>query len=118
MKEWKSQFVIKRKYLVEKKGDFIPKYINYCGKEIEMKKDGAELQTAVGIISLMFSLESAEVKCIQLGERMKVSTIENLRAAIYQTTESEGELKKHHEDMIQLLIVVEKKLMDNFLKKN
>ena len=47
-----------------------------------------------------------------------MSTIENLRAAIYQTTESEGELKKLHEDMIQLLIVVEKKLIDDFLKKN
>ena len=65
----------------------------------------------------MFSSESAEVKCIQLGEIMKVSTIENLRGVIYRTTESEGELKKHHEDMIQLLIVAEKKLMDDFLNK-
>ena len=56
-------------------------------KEIEMKKDGAELQTVVGITSSMFSSESDEVKCIHLGERMKVSTIKNLRAAIYQTIE-------------------------------
>ena len=80
-----------------------------------MKKDGAKLQNVVGITSLMFSSESDVVKCIHLGERMKISKIENLRAAIYQTNESEGELKKLHEDIIQLLIVVEKKLMDDFL---
>ena len=66
----------------------------------------------------MIYSESIEVKCIHLGERMKMSIIKNLRVAIYQTTESKGELKKLHEDMIQLLIVAEKKLMDDFLKKN
>ena len=54
-----------------------------------MKKDGGELQTVVGITSLMISSESAEVKRIHLGERIKMSTIKNLRAAIYQMTELE-----------------------------
>ena len=36
-----------KKVLGIKKEDFIPKYFDYCGKEIEMKKDGATLQTAV-----------------------------------------------------------------------
>ena len=83
-----------------------------------MKKDGAKFQTVVGITSLMFSSESDEVKCINLGERMKINKIENLRAAIYQTIESEGELQKIHEDMVKLLMVVEQKLMDEFLEKH
>ena len=83
-----------------------------------MKKDGATLQTAVGVTSLMFNSESDEVSCILLGERMKIIKIESLRAAIYQTSESEGELKKIHEDMVKLLMVAEQKLMNEFLEKN
>ena len=58
-KRWAGRMEIiirdQKKLLKEKKGDFTPKYIDYCEKKIEMKKDGAELQTAVGITSLMFS---------------------------------------------------------------
>ena len=94
---------------------FSPKYINYSRKETELKKDGAILQTMLGITSLMFNSESNKGGCIILGERMKVSKIEDLRAAIYQTSESEGELKKIHDDLIQLLMAAEQKLMDEFL---
>ena len=66
----------------------------------------------------MFNSKSDEVSCILLGERMKVNKIESLRATIYQTSESEGELKKIHEDMVKLLMVAEQKLMNEFLEKN
>ena len=82
-----------------------------------MKKDGAILQTMLGITSLMFNSESDKGGCILLGERMKISKIEDLRAAIYQTSESEGELMKIHDNLIQLLMVAEQKLMDDFLAK-
>ena len=83
-----------------------------------MKKDGATLQTALGVTSLMFNSESAQASCIFLGERMKVSKIESLRAAIYQPSESEGDLKKIPEKIIKLLMAAEQKLMDEFLKKS
>ena len=105
----------KKKVLGLRSERFSPKYINYSGKETEMKKDGAILQTMLGITSLMFNSESDKGGCILLGERMKVSKIEDLRAAIYQTSESEGELKKIHDNLIQLLMAAEQKLMDEFL---
>ena len=83
-----------------------------------MKKDGAILQTMLGITSLMFKSESDKGGCILLGERMKVSKIEDLRASIYQTSESEGQLWKIYDNLIQLLMVVEQKLMDEFLAKS
>ena len=36
-----------------------------------MKKDGAILQTVLGVTSLMFNLESDKEGCILLGKRMK-----------------------------------------------
>ena len=80
-----------------------------------MKKDGVILQTVLGDTSLMFNSESDKGGCILLGERMKVSKIKYLRAAIYQTSESEGESKKIHNKLIQLLMVAEQKLIDEFL---
>ena len=105
----------KKKVLGLRSERFSPKYINYSGKETKMKKDGAVFQTMLGIISLMFNSESDKGGCIILGERMKVRKIENLRAAIYQASESEAELKKIHDDLIQLLIAAEQKMIDEFL---
>ena len=81
----------------------------------EMKKDGAILQTVLGTTSLMLNPESDKGGCIILGKRMKVSKIEDLRAAIYQTSESTGELRQIHSNLIELLMVAEQKLMKEFL---
>ena len=51
-----------KKVLKIKKEDFIPKYIDYYGKEIEIKKDGATLQTAVGVTSLKKRLKTSALK--------------------------------------------------------
>ena len=80
-----------------------------------MKKDGATLQTVLGTTSLMFNPESDKGGCIILGERMKVSKIEDLRAAIYQSSESTGELRQIHNKLIELLMVAEQRLMEDFL---
>ena len=105
----------KKKVLGLRTEKFSPKYINYAGKETEMKKDGATLQTVLGTTSLMFNPESDKGGCIILGERMTVSKIENLRAAIYQSSESTGEIKKIRNKLIELLMVAEQKLMEEFL---
>ena len=90
----------KKKVLGLRNEKFSPKYINYLGKETEMKKDGAIPQTVLGVTSLMFNSESNKGGCILLGERMKVSKIEDLRATIYQTSESKEELRKIYNNLI------------------
>ena len=105
----------KKKVLGLRKEKSSPKYINYAGKETEMKKDGATLQTVLGITSLMINPESDKGGCIILGERMKVGKNEDLRAAIYHTSESTGELRQIHSKLIELLVVAEQKLMEEFL---
>ena len=67
----------------EKTSGCIPKYIDDTGKEVEMKKDGVVLQTSFDMTFLSFSIDADEIKCIYLGERMKASSIEDPRAAIY-----------------------------------
>ena len=46
---------------------------------------------------------------------MTVSKIEDLRAAIYQSSESTGEIRKIRNKLIELLMVAEQKLMEEFL---
>ena len=106
---------MKKKVLGLRKEKFSPKYINYAGKETEMKKDSATLQNVLGTTSLMFNPESDKGGCIILGERMTVSKIEDLRAAIYQSSESTGEIRKIRNKLIELLMVAEQKLMEEFL---
>ena len=108
----------RKKVIGLRKEKFTPKYIDYYGKETEMKKNGATLQTTLRVTYLMFNSESAEVSCIFLGERMKVSKIESIIVAIYQTSESEEEQKKIHDEMIKLLMAAEQKLMDKFLERS
>ena len=105
----------KKKVLGLRIEKFSPKYINYAGKETEMKKDGATLQTVLGTTSLMFNPKSDKGGCIILGERMTVSKIEDLRATIYQSSESTGEIKKIRNKLSELLMVAEQKLMEEFL---
>ena len=106
---------MKKKVLGLIKEKFSPKYINYAGKETEMKKDGATLQNVLGTTSLMFNPESDKGRCIILGERMTVSKIKDLRAAIYQSSESTGEIKQIRSKLFELLMVAEQKLMEEFL---
>ena len=106
---------MKKKVLGLRKEKFSPKYINYAGKETKMKKDGATLQNVLGTTSLMFNPESDKGGCIILGERMTISKIEDLRATIYQSSESTGELRKIRNMLIELLMVAAQKLMEEFL---
>ena len=80
-----------------------------------MKKDGATLQTVLGTTSLMFNPESDKGGCIILGERMKVSKIEDLRASIYQSSESTGELRQIHNKLIDTVNGCRTKADERFL---
>ena len=72
---------------------YIPKYRDYHGKLVEMKKNSAKFRTDLGIKVLEFNHESEQPFMIRLGNNMRRNNIYSLRAAIYQTGEDDQELK-------------------------
>ncbi|KAK1384291.1 hypothetical protein POM88_022026 [Heracleum sosnowskyi] len=97
---------------------YAPKYIDMDGQEVEMKKGSAFIEKTLGIEYLSFSLDSEKVKLIYLEERMLRSSIEDLRAAIYQTDQDDKSLRKLRRKMIDLLLEKDDELMKQFLQKN
>ena len=100
-------------FLYEKYKEFIPKYVNKVGNEVEMKKDGAKLVTSYGSTILIIN-EGTQVQMDKLNE----TSVDVLRAAIYQTQLSTDELKKVHERLKEEFKEAQKRLMNQFIKNN
>ena len=60
-----------------------PRYLDFDGKEVEMKKNTAQFETISGKRGLTFNPESV-AGCIILIDDMEKNSIQELRAAIYQ----------------------------------
>ncbi|KAK1383103.1 hypothetical protein POM88_020838 [Heracleum sosnowskyi] len=73
---------------------YIPKYRDAYGKIVEMKRNSARLRTDLGVKVLEFNLESDKSYFIKLGNEMRKNSIYSFRAAIYQTGESDSELRE------------------------
>ncbi|KAK1393465.1 hypothetical protein POM88_012521 [Heracleum sosnowskyi] len=95
---------------------YIPKYRDAYGKIVEMKKNSAKFNTALGIKVLEFNLESDKSCYIRLGNEMRKNNIYSLRAAIYQTGESDPELKELKEIMVDELAKAERRLLIDYLR--
>ena len=95
--------------------EWSPKYIGHTGKEVEMKRNTAELETIAGFRVLSFNPESSRGCVIQIGPGMERSSISDLRAAIYQIGDSTEEHRAVKEQMIQTLKKKEEQLVMNFL---
>ncbi|KAK1401154.1 hypothetical protein POM88_000759 [Heracleum sosnowskyi] len=95
---------------------YIPKYRDHTGKLVEMKRNSARLRTALGIKTLEFNLESDKSYFIRLGNDMRRNSIYSLRAAIYQTGESDSELKELKEIMVDELEKAERRLLIDYLR--
>ncbi|KAK1396974.1 hypothetical protein POM88_006837 [Heracleum sosnowskyi] len=95
---------------------YIPKYRDHTGKLVEMKRNSARFRTALGIKVLEFNLESDKSYFIQLGNDMRRNIIYSLRAAIYQTGESDSELKELKEIMVDELEKAERRLLIDYLR--
>ncbi|KAK1394958.1 hypothetical protein POM88_014014 [Heracleum sosnowskyi] len=95
---------------------YIPKYRDHTGKLVEMKRNSARLRTALGIKTLEFNLESDKSYFIRLGNDMRRNSIYSLRAAIYQTGESDSELKELKEIMMDELEKAERRLLIDYLR--
>ncbi|KAK1360765.1 hypothetical protein POM88_045239 [Heracleum sosnowskyi] len=95
---------------------YIPKYRDAYGKIVEMKRNSARFKTALGIKVLEFNLESHKSYFIRLGNEMRKNSIYSLRAAIYQTGESDPELKELKEIMVDELEKAERRLLIDYLR--
>ena len=109
--------MLKQKAMAENKStaSYVPKYRAHDGRLVEMKRNSARLVTTDGIKVLEFNAESDKAFIIRLGNEMKRNSISDLRAAIYQTRESDPELKKIKEQMIAELEYAEEKLLNDYL---
>ncbi|KAK1378424.1 hypothetical protein POM88_025168 [Heracleum sosnowskyi] len=95
---------------------YIPKYRDDYGKIVEMKRNSARFRTSLGIKVLEFNLESDKSYFIRLGNEMRKNIIYSLRAAIYQTGESDPELKELKEIMVDELEKAERRLLIDYLR--
>ncbi|KAK1397655.1 hypothetical protein POM88_007518 [Heracleum sosnowskyi] len=95
---------------------YIPKYRDHTGKLVEMKRNRARFKTALGTKVLEFNLESDKAHYIRLGNDMRRNNIYSLRAAIYQTGESDSELKELKEIMVDELEKAERRLLIDYLR--
>ncbi|KAK1378977.1 hypothetical protein POM88_025721 [Heracleum sosnowskyi] len=95
---------------------YIPKYRDAYGKIVEMKRNSARFKTALGIKVLEFNLESDKSYFIRLENEMRKNSIYSLRDAIYQTGESNPELKELKEIMVDELEKAERRLLIDYLR--
>ncbi|KAK1393574.1 hypothetical protein POM88_012630 [Heracleum sosnowskyi] len=97
-------------------GSYIPRFRDYNGKLVEMQRNSARLRTDLGIKVLEFNLESDKSFIIKLGNDMRKNNIYSLRAAIYQTGESDPELREIKKIMIAELERAERKLLQDYIR--
>ncbi|KAK1360497.1 hypothetical protein POM88_044971 [Heracleum sosnowskyi] len=95
---------------------YIPKYRDAYGKIVEMKRNSARLRTDLGVKVLEFNLESDKSYFIKLGNEMRKNSIYFLRAAIYQTGESDPELRELKKVMVEELERAERRLLMDYLR--
>ncbi|KAK1396131.1 hypothetical protein POM88_005994 [Heracleum sosnowskyi] len=95
---------------------YIPKYRDAYGNVIEMKRNSTRLRTDLGVKVLEFNQESDKAHFIRLGNEMRKNSIYSLRAAIYQTGESDSELKELKEIMVEELEKTERRLLIDYLR--
>ncbi|KAK1393703.1 hypothetical protein POM88_012759 [Heracleum sosnowskyi] len=95
---------------------YIPKYRDAYGKIVEMKRNSARLRTDLGVKVLEFNLESDKSYFIRLGNEMRKNSIYSLRAAIYQTGESDPELRELKKVMVEELERAERRLLMDYLR--
>ncbi|KAK1357143.1 hypothetical protein POM88_050399 [Heracleum sosnowskyi] len=117
-KKIQSSIDLQLKALNSRDTGYTPKYIDMDGHEVEMKKCSAYIETSFGVTHLNFSPDSEKFKCIYSGRSILNSSVEDPRAAIYQTDKDDEKLRKLRRKMIDLLLTGEDKLMENFLQKN
>ncbi|KAK1390006.1 hypothetical protein POM88_018184 [Heracleum sosnowskyi] len=100
-------------------GDYTPMYLNQRGQDVEMQRGTAVKEVTFGMTQLTLNPDGKEIAYLLLEEHsLQRSSIQNLRAAIYQINEEDEELRNLKERLIQILEEKEENLLSNFLKMN
>ncbi|KAK1369607.1 hypothetical protein POM88_035699 [Heracleum sosnowskyi] len=100
-------------------GDYTPMYLNQRGQDMEMQRGTVVKEVTFGMTQLTLNPDGKEIAYLLLEEHsLQRSSIQNLRAAIYQINEEDEELRNIKERLIQILEEKEENLLSNFLKMN
>ncbi|KAK1379655.1 hypothetical protein POM88_026399 [Heracleum sosnowskyi] len=100
-------------------GDYTPMYLNQRGQDVEIQRGTAVKEVTFGMTQLTLNPDGKEIAYLLLEEHgLQRSSIQNLRAAIYQINEEDEELRNLKERLIQILEEKEENLLSNFLKMN
>ncbi|KAK1384549.1 hypothetical protein POM88_022284 [Heracleum sosnowskyi] len=100
-------------------GDYTPMYLNLKDQDVEMQRDTAVKEMSFGLKQLTLNPDAKEIAYLLVEDHsLQRSSIQNLRAAIYQINEEDEELKNLKERLIQILEDKEESLLSSFLKMN
>ncbi|KAK1362942.1 hypothetical protein POM88_038503 [Heracleum sosnowskyi] len=112
---------IRRRFLEGRNfnGNYTPMYLNLRGQDVEMQRGTAVKEVTFGMTRLTLNPDGKEIAYLLLEEQsLQRSSIQNLRAAIYQINEEDEELRNLKERLIQILEEKEENLLSNFLRMN
>ena len=96
---------------------YVPKYKDWNGNWVEMKRNSAKINTRLNSKFLDFNPESEKAYFINLEKPLRDNSIYALRAAIYQTGESDSELKELRRLMMEELENKERRLLINYCRQ-
>jgi hypothetical protein len=100
-------------------GEYVPMYLNFRDQEVEMQRGTAIKEVVLGRRQLTLNLDGKDIAYVVVdGQEMQRSSIQNLRAAIYQMDENDPDLKGLKEILTQTLEDKEEELLKNFLREN
>ncbi|KAK1380754.1 hypothetical protein POM88_027498 [Heracleum sosnowskyi] len=99
--------------------NYTPMYLNQRCQDVEMQRGTAVKEVTFGMTQLTLNPDGNEIAYLLLEEHsLQRSSIQNLRATIYQINEEDEELRNLKERLIQILEKKEENLLSNFLKMN
>ena len=108
----------RRFYGIKSDEEYTPKIAQDDGSEIFMEKNSSVMETIANTRILGYNNEADRPRVIQLGEAMKRSKVNALRAAIYQTGDETEELRNVKAQMIQTLKLKEENLINQFVRES
>ncbi|KAK1379283.1 hypothetical protein POM88_026027 [Heracleum sosnowskyi] len=122
-KEWSNMILstIRRRFDEGRNynGDYTPMYLNLRDQDVEMQRGTVVKEMSFGMRQLTLNPDGKEIAYLLVEDHsLQRSSIQNLRAAIYQINEEDEELKNLKDRLIQILEEKEEKLLSDFLKMN
>ena len=108
----------RRFYGIKSDEEYTPKIAQDDGSEIFMEKNSSVMETIANTRILGYNNEADRPRVIQLGDAMRRSKVNALRAAIYKTGDETEELRNVKAQMIQTLKLKEENLINQFVRES